>query len=80
MGTKTMPPVLDSTALDRWVAQFANRDEMAVAYGRLIEEHGAAWPGYAALNLAIIDRWSRSGLVYVKEKAWKLAAAVGAEQ
>jgi hypothetical protein len=67
----TSPPVLDSTALDRWIAQFANRDEMADAYRRVIVNRGPGWPGYAALNLAIIDRWSLSGLNYIKEKAWR---------
>lgn len=73
VGTQIPPPVLDSTALDRWVGQFASRDEMAAAYRQVIADRGLGWPGYAALNLAIIDRWSVSGLTYIKDKAWRPA-------
>ena len=61
----------ERTAMDEWVGRFATRDEIAVEYARLLA-NGPAWP-WATLNLAIVDRWSMSGLRYIKEKAWKLA-------
>lgn len=60
----------EKTAMDRWVATFANRDEMAAAYHDLFVEHGPNWGVWPILNVAILDRWSMSGLAYVKTKAW----------
>lgn len=65
------------TAMDRWVALFASRDEMAVEYARLLAANGPTWKSWPTLNLAIIDRWSQSGLAYIKRKAWR---AVGGDQ
>lgn len=46
-----------------------NRDEMALCYSDLLEGMIAVdWP---LLNGAIIERWSRSGLDYIKREAWK---------
>jgi hypothetical protein len=45
---------------------------MATEYERLLRQRGAEWKGWPTLNLAIIDRWSESGLQYVKRRAWKL--------
>jgi hypothetical protein len=56
--------------MDEWVSSFATRDELAVEYARLLREKDAAWGGWPVLNLAIIDRWSESGLRYVKAAAW----------
>lgn len=56
---------------------FATRDELAVEYAKLLNEKDSGWDGWPVLNLAIIDRWSVSGLRYVKTKAWKLALADG---
>ena len=50
----------EQTAMDRYVAQFKNRDEMAVEYARIMREEGLQH-AYLPLNLAIMDRWSRSG-------------------
>ena len=61
----------ERTAMDEWVGRFATRDEIAVEYARLLA-NGPEWP-WETLNLAIVDRWSMSGLRYIKEKAWKLA-------
>lgn len=58
--------------MDRWVETFANRDAMALSYALLLRECPASWGGWAVLNLAIVDRWSESGLIYVKRKAWDL--------
>lgn len=65
---------MSETAMDRWVAWvalFASRDEMAAEYAKLLSNpSGKFWP---MLNLAIIDRWSEAGLVYIKRRAWKIA-------
>jgi len=45
------------------------RDEMAYVYAGLIA--GGEFP-FAELNTRIMNRWSRSGLVYIKNKAWKI--------
>jgi hypothetical protein len=60
----------EMTALDRFVAAFPSRNSMASAYADYLRECGAEWPTWPALNLAIIDRWSVSGLNYIKQKAW----------
>lgn len=65
----------ETTAMDSWVALFASRDELAVEYARLLRDHPYSWPTWPTLNLAIADRWSESGLRYIKRKAWKLAEA-----
>ncbi len=56
---------------------FASRDEFAWAYMLLLSEHDETWVGWPALNVAIMDRWSRSGLAYIKAKAWKLLREAG---
>lgn len=66
-------PVLDKTALDRWVEQFGTRDDMANEYQRLLRTEGPNWHGWAALNLAIMDRWSMAGLRWIENRAWRLA-------
>ena len=63
------------TAMDEWVHLFASRDEIAEAYADLLVEKPATWGVWPTLNLAIMDRWSRSGLEYVKRRAWRLAAS-----
>jgi len=63
----------ERTAMDEWVHLFASRDELAHEYAELLktrEPSDGIWP---VLNLAILDRWSSSGLAYVKRKAWALA-------
>ena len=63
----------EQTAMDRWVGQFATRDEIAVEYGKLLRSGVTSEVTWAVLNLAIIDRWSESGLRYIKAKAWSQA-------
>ena len=60
----------DQTAMDRWVATFATRDAMARSYRHLLDEKGPNWGAWPILNVAIMDRWSASGLAYIKTKAW----------
>ena len=47
------------------------RKEMAEVYAKAIQiEVGYIdWP---ILNRAIMDRWSRSGLRFIKERAWRI--------
>lgn len=66
---------VDQTAMDRWVAQFKTRDEAAEAYADLLQTRPADWGVWPILNVALMDRWSMSALTYIKEKAWKIAAA-----
>jgi len=45
------------------------RDDIVATYRfALISSEEIDWP---VVNHAIIDRWSRSGLKYIKNKAWK---------
>ena len=48
-----------------------DRDNIAVTYAIIITRFGnkANW---LLINTLIINRWSRSGLEYIKSKAWKL--------
>lgn len=64
------------TAIDEWVALFASRDEMATAYADLLRTKNADWKTWPTLNLAIMDRWSSSGLQYIKRQAWKAVEAL----
>lgn len=59
---------MSGDAIDQWVALFANRDEMAWEYARWIaNEFTNDW---GQINEAIIRRWSVSGLLYIKRRAW----------
>jgi hypothetical protein len=43
--------------------------DVAITYALAMRDHGNVdWP---TVNQAIINRWSRSGLVRIKEMAWK---------
>jgi hypothetical protein len=66
---------VSATPMDKWVRMFATRDELAVEYAKLLRDRGPHWKTWPILNIAIVDRWSASGLVYIKKKAWKLAAS-----
>lgn len=54
------------------IAACKNRDEAAAVYAEAIKWAGDAtgvnWP---ALNGAILERWSDSGLRTIKARAWK---------
>lgn len=47
-----------------------NRDQMAEAYSTYVEDDDGAvdWP---AVNAAIVERWSKAALNYIKAEAWK---------
>ena len=47
------------------------RNDVAMTYAMALgSDEQIDW---ARVNRAIIDRWSTSALVYIKERAWKLA-------
>lgn len=49
----------------------ATRDTLAVTYGlAILSSHPTDWP---KVNRAIMERWSRSALEYIKRKAWAQA-------
>jgi len=52
----------------------SNRDGAAHAYAQALLVVGQydteAWP---IINKAALSRWTTSGLIYVKKKAWKIA-------
>jgi hypothetical protein len=58
---------------DEWLSLFANRNEVATEYARMIRLHGLEWGGYRFVNEAILRRWSLAGLEYIKNRAWALA-------
>lgn len=49
------------------------RDDISLLYAAAIKEHeagdGFAW---SIVNEAIISRWSKSALAYIKKAAWEL--------
>ena len=46
------------------------RDDIAITYAFCIDS--SEKPNFSKINKAIIDRWSRSALKYIKSEAWKL--------
>ena len=50
------------------------RDDIAMAYAR--ELHGESLVDWPAVNAAVIERWSRSGLSYIKKRAWRIYEVV----
>lgn len=66
--------VREDLDLVEWVALFASRNEMAVGYAGILRMGGTGWSRWSDLNAVIIERWSPSGLEYIKRRAWKLAA------
>ena len=48
----------------------ATRDNVALTYAFCIDSSEKI--DFAKINKAIVDRWSRSALQYIKKEAWKL--------
>lgn len=46
------------------------RKDVALSYALCIKSTQQV--DFAAINAAIINRWSVSGLVFIKERAWKI--------
>lgn len=63
------PMFIQETMLD-WIAKGCTRNALIYHYAWAIL--GAEKVCWKTINTAIINRWSPSGLNYIKEKAWKL--------
>lgn len=48
------------------------RNDIAVFYANLLQFVPAISPAWPEINNAINERWSLSGLEYIKTKAWKI--------
>lgn len=63
----------DGQVWDEWISLFASRDEMAEQYAlelsRATSYTDVFW---ANINAAIVRRWSRSALSYIKREAWRI--------
>ena len=68
----------DKSAIEwvEWVSMFANRNDLAHVYAKLLRNLDYDDPDWRYLNEAIIARWSESGLRYIKTKAWKIAESL----
>lgn len=58
--------------------QRLHREQIATTYGAMIREHHADLSviPWAEINAAILKRWSPAGLVWIKERAWKISGVV----
>jgi hypothetical protein len=73
-ATTLQPEPTGNGGWDEWLTLFANRNEVADEYARMLRLHGVEWGGYRFVNEAILRRWSPAGLRYIKERAWKIAS------
>lgn len=48
----------------------AKRIDAVPIYYKCLLMHSPRWSGWERLNAEIIERWSLSGLRYIKERAW----------
>ena len=57
--------------------QIKTREKCAIEYAAIIRasQWSGVSPDVAALNDAIVIRWSRSGLNFIKKRAWAMAGA-----
>jgi hypothetical protein len=56
--------------LEAVVDENNRRNEIAASYAlALAQADPVEW---AVVNRAIMERWSKAGLIYIKERAWKL--------
>lgn len=53
---------------------WATRDDIAAEYSAGLRYGCSDWP---KANAAILERWTPSGLAYIKRKAWKKVAGGG---
>ncbi|MBD2700129.1 hypothetical protein IC229_05750 [Spirosoma sp. BT702] len=49
------------------------RDQAAEFYAKFLQAGQAPEFVWQFVNLLIIHKWSEAGLIYIKEKAWKIA-------
>lgn len=62
---------IEGFAVRSVISRGATRDDVARVYAQLLAED-IDWED---VNGAILERWSESGLAYIKSEAWKLALA-----
>ena len=48
------------------------RNDLSLTYAFIISSSERDKVNWSIINKAIIDRWSLSGLYYIKNRAWKL--------
>jgi len=64
---------IEAQLLQEIADRHMTRDDVAYTYAfGLVSSEPIAW---ARINHAIMDRWSRNALSYIKTKAWKIAEA-----
>lgn len=51
------------------------REDVAQTYAMTLRSSERDTVDWSKVNHAIIDRWSRNALVWIKTRAWKLAGA-----
>ena len=49
----------------------AKRLDAVLIYRKYLLTKSPRWSGWKRLNAEIIERWSVSGLTYIKERAWR---------
>ena len=49
----------------------AKRLDAVLIYRKCLLTHSPRWSGWKRLNAEIIERWSVSGLTYIKARAWR---------
>lgn len=55
------------------IASATKRDDVVPNYAQWIMEEDDGYPqDWHAINKAIMDKWSKAALSYIKERAWKL--------
>lgn len=49
-----------------------DRDAMARLYAQGLQEHGGDRINWTFVNRVIVERWSQTGLAYIKREAWRI--------
>lgn len=62
----------ESTLLSEIPMKELKRDDIALTYCLALRSSESNKIDWAKVNTAIMNRWSKSGLIYIKERAWKL--------
>ena len=73
---------IDDLRIDILEGRIKNRQKCAIEYAAIIRaaEMSGEAADVAALNDAIVIHWSRSGLNFIKELAWRFAAQPAQKQ
>lgn len=56
-----------------------NRDDIAIEYARLIRDEYAT-TDWGAINTQILMRYTKSGLTYIKARAWRIIDQASSSQ